>query len=436
MHGDRRGLADEDWASLVLSIRSGNCVLMLGPGAVDLQRDGARLPVLDGLARHLASKLADDGLAGSRLAVVGQAVRARKDPNTLLYWTAEFFQDVDVAADDLVALAGLPFPIVVNAVPGAPVEQAFAAAGKSPLVAHYDYTAGSAAATPTGSADQPLIYHLLGSADSPSSLVVSESALLDFLVAAVSANPALPSNLTSVLRGKRTTFLFLGFQLYQWHLRILVHGMFMTAGRDNRSFALEAFDPDDDHPTGSFYWQDCKVDFFDADVAAFVGDLVERVGPVEVGGTAAAPGEPAPDAPEVFICHASEDKPSATQLAADLRSRGIRVWIDEDELRGGDRWDESIQQVITKDVDYFVVLQTAQLKAKDVGYVNKEINLALSRHLEYRPPRVFMIPAVLGGPPARLEHLEHIQSIALDEWVEGVDELASTIRRDVARARR
>ncbi len=435
MHGEKRGLADEDWASLVLSIRNGNCVLMLGPGAVKQQLDGERVPVLEGLTRHLAQKLGDDELAGAGLGEVGQAVRARKDPNTLLYWTAEFYQDVRIADDELTALAGLPFPVTVNAVPGAPVEQAFATAGKAPLVAYYDYTAGSAAATPTGSAEQPLVYHLLGTADHPSSLVVSESALLDFLVAAVSSNPAIPSNLTSVLRGKRTTFLFLGFQLYQWHLRILVHGLFMTVGRENRSFALEAFDPQDAHPTGHFYWQNHKVDFFDADVGEFVGELVERVGPL-AGATAGPAAGPAPNAPVAFICHASEDKPSAAQLADDLRSRGIRVWIDEDELRGGDRWDDSIQRVIAREVDYFVVLQTEQLKSKDVGYVNKEINLALNRHLEYRPPRIFMIPAVVGGPEARLEHLEHIQSIDLGNWVEGVEALASAIRRDVERARR
>ncbi len=425
----RRALADDDWASLALSVRAGNCVLMLGPDAVTDEVDGRPVPVMDTLAGFLAAKLGRPELASRPAAEVAQAVQAAKDVNTVRFWTLEFYRDRNLDSRALATLASLPFEVVVSAVPGAPVEQAFVAAGKQPLVAFYDFTGAAAPPAPTGSTARPLVYHLFGSTERPASLVVSESATLDFLVAAVSQSPALPSNLTSVLRARDTSFLFLGFRLHEWHLRTLLHALFRgSEGRVNRSFALEEIES----PSGQVYWRSHKVDFFEMDVAQFAAKLAEQVGPVA---TAPVPATgPAPDAPMVFICHASEDKATARRLDEDLRARGIRVWIDEHQLRGGDRWDGSIRDVLGSEADYVVVVQTPSLVAKDVGYVNKEINLALDRHLEYRPPRVFLLPVSVDG--AMLDHLGHIQSTDMTDWATGIEQLTSAIRRDVERARR
>jgi hypothetical protein len=52
---------------------------------------------------------------------------------------------------------------------------------------------------------------------------------------------------------------------------------------------------------------------------------------------------------DVFICHASEDKAVvASPLAAELRRRGTRVWIDETELMIGDSLRRAIDSGLTK----------------------------------------------------------------------------------------
>ena len=164
-------------------------------------------------------------------------------------------------------------------------------------------------------------------------------------------------------------------------------------------------------------------------------ELCSRVGPGEPAGDAVSTtietvveAPPlAPDAPVVFICHASEDRAFAKQVSADLEANGIGTWLDRQELAGGDEWHELIRRTISEDVDYVVVLQSASLLAKTRGYVNREIDLAIDRQSEYRPPSRFVIPAFIDDPANALELLDRWQSVDLTH---GVDELVRTIRRD------
>jgi hypothetical protein len=46
---------------------------------------------------------------------------------------------------------------------------------------------------------------------------------------------------------------------------------------------------------------------------------------------------------DVFLCHRSGDKALVRDINRRLLQRGIRTWLDEDQLLGGDRWQEVIQ---------------------------------------------------------------------------------------------
>jgi len=60
--------------------------------------------------------------------------------------------------------------------------------------------------------------------------------------------------------------------------------------------------------------------------------------------------ESAADVPDwdVFVSHASEDKPFAVPLAAALRNRGLRVWLDISELTVGDSLRQSIDRGLAR----------------------------------------------------------------------------------------
>ena len=148
-------------------------------------------------------------------------------------------------------------------------------------------------------------------------------------------------------------------------------------------------------------------------------------------GAAVAPVAAVPsDAPVVFICHASEDAETARQVADGLRAAGIGAWLDKDNLRGGVDWDDMIEHTLKEEVQYVAVLQSKAMLHKDVGYVNKEINIALDLQSYHRVPRVFLIPAIIDDPANSLAMLKGLQSVNLVPPA-GVIELVKAIRRDL-----
>ncbi|MHC4474307.1 MAG: leucine-rich repeat domain-containing protein [Planctomycetota bacterium] len=49
---------------------------------------------------------------------------------------------------------------------------------------------------------------------------------------------------------------------------------------------------------------------------------------------------------DVFLCHNNEDKAAVKKIAKELKGRGIRVWLDEWELRPGLPWQRALEEQI------------------------------------------------------------------------------------------
>ena len=52
--------------------------------------------------------------------------------------------------------------------------------------------------------------------------------------------------------------------------------------------------------------------------------------------------DPVPKA--ILLSYARDDAAAARRIAEALRSAGLEVWFDENELRGGDAWDAKIRR--------------------------------------------------------------------------------------------
>ncbi|AUB84127.1 hypothetical protein THSYN_26445 [Candidatus Thiodictyon syntrophicum] len=53
-----------------------------------------------------------------------------------------------------------------------------------------------------------------------------------------------------------------------------------------------------------------------------------------------------PESFNVFLSHNSRDKPAVRQLAQALQARGLKVWLDEEELVPGRPWQEAVERII------------------------------------------------------------------------------------------
>lgn len=93
-----------------------------------------------------------------------------------------------------------------------------------------------------------------------------------------------------------------------------------------------------------------------------------------------------------FICHASEDKGAARELAAALKILGADVWFDEWEIRVGDSIVQKIDSALGI-VSHLIVLLSETSISKP--WVNKELSSALMRQLSKEA--IMVLPVRLDG---------------------------------------
>lgn len=92
----------------------------------------------------------------------------------------------------------------------------------------------------------------------------------------------------------------------------------------------------------------------------------------------------------IFLCHSSKDKFFVRELAARLRDAGVRVWLDEAEIKIGDSLTERIGQAIG-DMDYFAVVLSRHSIASE--WVQRELQVAMQRELKER--KAIVLPLLL-----------------------------------------
>jgi hypothetical protein len=407
-------LAENDWRILLKSIRQRKCVLLLGPGAAVDPADQERGPLSIQLANLLAKELRDarrghDLLATNDLAYVAQTYKHEMPKRRA---------GLEIAVEDFYApyrdrttqlhldLAALPFTLCINTTPERFLLNAFRrTALKRPTYEFYHFQPDPkrpprivAPAPPMNKPElQPLIYDLYGSLDETDSLVLAEDDLLDFLVSVLGQAPALHPYVASQFKDPTVSFLFLGFGFRHWYVRLLLHAL-KAGGHQSPSLALEdeAFFKGPEHQqTALFFLSGHTIEFrvFPMDFACELRRRFENETAKIEQETLIAAHLPA-GAPTAFLCHENRDKPLAETISEELQKQGIRIWLDKQNLRGGDRWTDLIPHVIEKQTDYVIVLQSPRMLDKPESYFKAEIHHALVRQIRFGNLR-FIIPIIL-----------------------------------------
>ncbi len=80
----------------------------------------------------------------------------------------------------------------------------------------------------------------------------------------------------------------------------------------------------------------------------------------------------------VFLSYAREDTDVARRIADALRSHGVEVWFDQNELRGGDAWDQKIRRQIA-DCTLFIPIISRNTQERGKGYFRLEWKLAVEQ---------------------------------------------------------
>ena len=102
--------------------------------------------------------------------------------------------------------------------------------------------------------------------------------------------------------------------------------------------------------------------------------------------------------PSIFLSYASQDREAARSLRDALSGQGLTVWYDENELGGGDAWDQKIRRQI-RECDFFMPVISAQTEARHEGYFRREWRLAVERTLDMADDVAFLLPVVIDATP-------------------------------------
>jgi hypothetical protein len=104
----------------------------------------------------------------------------------------------------------------------------------------------------------------------------------------------------------------------------------------------------------------------------------------------------------VFISYVHDNFALVERLCNALKSSGIRVWLDRDEIKPGMRWENAIREAIASGA-YFIACFSKEFNSRSRSYMNEELTFAIEE-LRRRPTeRVWFIPVILtdGGIPGR-----------------------------------
>ena len=427
-------LGEREWRRLVETVRRGNCVLVLGSDvALDPDEPGG-LPLSSRLAERLAAALGQSPSDPHDLPLVAQTYLHEPDRDRY---------DLEIDVQDFYAryagrttafhrhLAELPFSLCITTTPDNFTAEAFRQhPDKEPTSEFYDF--GDPGRRPGLSGrdpEHPIVYRLFGGLERIQSLVLAETELLDMLVSLVGGASGLPDYIAGELGDKGTAFLFLGFGFQRWHTRILLH-VLQAYKHPTRSLAIEGeafFAHPDQARTALFFEQESSIMFRHQAWEDFAAELRRRF---EVS---ASP-EPAgmetdiAGAPKVFLCHDSRDREQVAVLAGRLRTLGIDIWRDVQDLRGGDDWDRRIEHVLRKQVDYVLVCETPGMVGKGESYLHKEIKVARARQEQFPVGQRFILPGTLSSG-AGFAHLDHLHRADLTTDA-GVKTLARELLED------
>ena len=438
----------QNWTDLARNIQNGRTILVLGPGAVTMLREGQRVSLQTLLCEHLVTLLQSRDphlrlLPNPSLPYLAKTLEDRifvqerlkrssyseENARAELYTLIADFYEQYTFADFPVyqQLAQMPFHFIVETGHAPYLEQALENENKFDTRCFYYHYAN-----PTHNnsisfeekdirSDAPLVYQLFGDTRQPDSMIITERDKLAFLDAILQQEntAGIPNKVaihfTSVKdkgAGQQfdKTFVFLGFDFNEWHLRLILH-LIGRYQRQKETYALQ--NPQDiGELTHFFYSNNFDVRFVDTPAEQFLAEIQAAIARPEL------PSTPVSGKLKVFLMYAPADKEIKTALDTQLnpikRTEFIETW-DESQLTGGDVIECEIAKHI-EEADIILPLITANFFGSD--QIDQQLQLALRRH---EAKETVVIPLLMRSCVWEGTSLEQLKATILPRNLSALD---------------
>lgn len=130
--------------------------------------------------------------------------------------------------------------------------------------------------------------------------------------------------------------------------------------------------------------------------------------------------------PLIFLSYARQDQTRIDEYYQHLTSKGLTVWMDKYQIKGGQNWDFETRKALKKADIVVVFLSENSINHR--GYVQREIKLALKQYEIKLIDDIYIIPIALDADsqiPEQLEDIHVIKAAEVDSFVELTDAISS-----------
>lgn len=403
---------DEFWRYLFDRTGLRNVVTVTGPDLSIVTVDGVEETLSAIIGPRLAERLGLDipvetpSMADTAAAYLRQL--GRGDEIEPLYWgiadiTKELSPKPGRALNDLAAITDLRY--FVNTTPDDLLVQAIRTArGAATHVVISPNQSSEQQVRQASAIDDPaaVVVNLFGQAnETAGQFAVHEEDRLEWLHWLLSDRTRIPPQL------KDQPVLFIGCEMPDWLGRF-----FLRMSTNERLFdARKEFffvGPSASHEESltqfcQTYFGRAKVRRLEMPADEFVGKLRARweqrnrpqqVPPPSAPTTTTDQALPGPDS--IFLSYMHEDKNAVQTLRDAIKANvlGVDVWMDEQRLKPGVKWDEEIRRAISRDVMLFIAVISANTESTREGYVFDEWATAFERARSI-PAGTFIVPVII-----------------------------------------
>ena len=137
---------------------------------------------------------------------------------------------------------------------------------------------------------------------------------------------------------------------------------------------------------------------------------------------------------KVFISYVRENMEIVDRLCQELRSRGIEVWLDRNDIAPGSRWKREIRRAIQQGA-FFIACFSEEYSARDSTYMNEELTIAIEELRQRSINQAWFIPVKLNeckipdldiGRGETLRDLQHVN--LYEDWEGNIQRIREIVR--------
>ncbi|MGB8645149.1 MAG: TIR domain-containing protein [Anaerolineae bacterium] len=136
----------------------------------------------------------------------------------------------------------------------------------------------------------------------------------------------------------------------------------------------------------------------------------------------------------VFISYVRENSRSVNKLERALAAKGVKVWLDRNDIAPGEDWQNAIRRAILGG-DFFIACFSKEYNARGRSYMNQELKLAIDELSKRPDDQVWFIPVLFSGQVPDIsigagKTLQSIQWVELtqNKWKSGLERIIKVIK--------